>query len=199
MYNTVYGRNAGSTYFSFIDLGNIFEKDGFTENDGNIENLLNPLDGWRLPTETEFIKIIGKYRGTTYRNGSSVNGNAAKHWASIRLDGITLAGQTISRGLLIFPDNKIITGKSISYFDLDDVEFFDNYNAFNSIELNEYIEQGCVFLPAVGGIYDDWEEWNEFGHYLTSTNGIRYLYGYDDLCFQDESSNDFCASVLLVK
>ena len=44
-YDSSYGETSGSSYFNFIQLGNLFKKASFSKTDGDIENILNPLDG----------------------------------------------------------------------------------------------------------------------------------------------------------
>ena len=144
-YNSVYGKASGSTYFSFVDLGQLFEKADFSIEDGNIENLLDPFDGWRLPTKTEWEAIIG-----TAREGSTVNGNAGKHYALIKLSDITHANYDNAEGLLLFPDGKVLTGSEATLVELDHLSY---YNYISGLELNSYLEQGCVFL-SVSDMYD---------------------------------------------
>ena len=161
---SVYGKVSGSYYFNFIELGQLFEKADFSTSDGNIENLLDPLDGWRLPTQTELAAIVG-----TSRAGSTVNGSAGKHYALIKLTGVTHAGSSTPNGLLIFPDGKSITGKTLSGMDNT-----TQTAGVTESELNAFLAQGCVFLPA-SGYYaddDDWLGGGISGSYQSSTERI---------------------------
>lgn len=136
-YRSKYGKTAGSTYFSFIQLGQLFESASFSSSSGNIENILDPFDGWRLPTWNEWGSIIG-----TSRAGSTVNGTTRKHYSLVQLTGVSHVGVSEPRGLIIFPDKCTITGKSLQYMDDDDVSA-----GVTASQLNVYLEQGCAFLP----------------------------------------------------
>ena len=152
-----YGKNNGSTYFDFIDMGKLFESSGFSTSSGSIENVIDPLDGWRLPTHSEWASIAG-----TSRVGSTVNGSANKHYAIIELTGISHAGRTWPRGLLLFPDGKAITGKALSNMDNTTI----NYD-MTAAELDVYLRQGCAFLPYSGRYYYGWG--SDSGFYWSST------------------------------
>ena len=201
-YDSVYGKTAGSTYFNFIEMGQLFEKADFSESDGNIENLLDPLDGWRLPTQTEWAAIT---TNTTAREGSTVNGRAGQHYAMIELTGVMHAGSSYPAGLLIFPDGKTITGLILGEMDNETL----NTDVTES-ELNAYLSQGCVFLPASGhwsnGTY---YEGGHIGYYWTSNELSSYtgesyflqsvsMYGYVELIILS-GRKDLYNSVRLVK
>ncbi len=188
-YNSVYGKAAGSYYFSFIEMGQLFEKAGFSASDGNIENLLDPLDGWRLPTQAEWEAIT---MNTSVRDGSTVNGSAGKHYAMIQLTGVTHASSSTPNGLLLFPDGKTITGKTLSGMDN-----FTQTTGVTLSELNAYLAQGCVFLPGSGTYEPDdihtylppWQKGGYDGFYRCSTeessnNGYE-LYFTDAYSFTD--------------
>ena len=149
-YGTIYGKTSGSYYFSFLEMGALFEKTGFTTTDGNIDNSLDPLDGWRLPTSSEWASIIG-----TTRTGSTVNNSSSKHFALIQLSGGT------TTGLLVFPDSEIITGAALANMDNS------TPNAgITSEQLGVYLSQGCMFLPS-SGYYDG--TWHTGDIYWSST------------------------------
>ena len=137
-YNSVYGKASGSYYFNFLELGALFEKTGFATSDGSINNVLDPLDSWRLPTSSEWASIVG-----TTRSGSTVNNSASKHYAVIELTGTT--------GLLVFPDDETITGTALTYMDSSTAN-----TGITSVQLEEYLEQGCAFLPASGYYNSSW-------------------------------------------
>ncbi|MBQ3415510.1 MAG: hypothetical protein IJH39_09255 [Clostridia bacterium] len=181
-YDSVYGKNSGSYYFNFLEMGELFEKSGFSTSDGSIENTLNPLNNWRLPTQTEWDSIVG-----TTRTGSTVNGNTA-HCALIQLTGVTHAGSSIPNGLLIFPDGETIIGKS-----LNGIDNITQTTGVTLVELNVYLNQGCIFLPA-SGYYDngDWYDGGSGALYWSSTE-INTNDAYD-LYFDDGyiSTDDFC-------
>ena len=146
-YNSVYGKTVGSTYFNFIELGQLFESSVFSISDGDIEKVLDPLNGWRVPTNAEWASILG-----TTRSGSTVNGSSSKHYAMIQLSGVS--------GLLIFPDGETITGVALANMDNT------TPNDITESDLNEYLGQGCVFMPG-SGYYNG--SWNDGNYYWSST------------------------------
>lgn len=155
-YNSVYGKSNGSYYFNYIEMGQLFEDAGFSTSYGNIENMIDPFDDWRLPTDTEWTTIIG-----LTRSGATVNNTANKHYAVIELTGITYAGSSTPQGILLFPDDETITGETLTYMDNSSVN-----TGITSSQLNTYLNQGCVFLP-FGGYYNS--GWNSGDSYLSST------------------------------
>ena len=165
-YNSVYGKNNGSTYFSFNEMGQLFEHSGFTSSDGNIDNSLAPFEGWRLPTYDELSAIYG-----TTREGATVNGSANKHYAYIQLDNVQYAGTDTPEGLLLFPDNAIITGAALASMDNITVN-----SGITEAQLNEYIEQGCAFLPACAGFEEGvgWDPLSGDCKYLSVTEHDTY-------------------------
>lgn len=153
--------------FSFEEMGQLFEKADFNVSDGHIDNLLDPLDGWRLPTKTEWEAIT---TNTSAREGSTVNGSINKHYALIQLIGVSFSVYSYINGLLIFPDGKTIIGKPLSGADNN-----TQTTGVTESELNVYLSQGCVFLPGVNGsnLPD--------GTYLTAT-GFEYEGIFYDFC-----------------
>lgn len=149
-YNSVYGKTVGSTYFNFIELGQLFESSVFSASDGDIEKVLDPLDGWRVPTNAEWASIIG-----TTRSGSTVNEIADKHYAMIHLADAT--------GLLIFPDGETITGATLSNMDNTTA------NDITESQLDEYLSQGCIFLPGSGYYDGSLQTWDDGLNYWSST------------------------------
>ena len=150
-YNSVYGKNEGSTYFSFIEMGQLFEKADFSDADGNIENVLNPLNGWRMLSADDYRKILGIDQNP--RIGSTVNGNSNKHFASVTLTGITIAGSTTPKGFIIFPDGKNIVGVNLNYYD----SWSDSTNNITISDITSFINQGCSFIVNSGvNIVDSW-------------------------------------------
>ena len=168
-YNSVYGKTVGSTYFNFIELGQLFESSVFSASDGDIEKTLDPLNGWRVPTNAEWASIIG-----TTRCGSTVNSSSNKHYAMIEITGVS--------GLLIFPDGETITGAALSNMDNT------TSNTITESQLSEYLGQGCIFLPGSGYYNGTWNN----GHYYWSSTENDSSTGYD-LFFEPSntiSSND---------
>ena len=155
-YQSIYGKRVGSTYFNFIELGQLFESSVFSTTDGDIEKVLDPLDDWRIPTSAEWASIIG-----TTRSGSTVNGASNKHYAMIELADVS--------GLLVFPDGVTITGVALSNMDNT-----TSNSGITESQLNDYLEQGCIFLPS-GGYYDG--SWGN-GHYYWSSTENNSSTGY---------------------
>ena len=202
-YDSNFGKNDGSTYFSFEEMGQLFEKADFSKSDGSIENLLDPLDGWRLPTKEELESIVG-----TEREGSTVNGLANKHYAIVGLehsDDILVGYGT--RGLIIFPDGATITGKALP--GMDSTTITDN---ITKDDIDAYVNQGCAFFPACGYHYseeyysvDTWDDSGDVGVFLSSTSGEAGEYyqlyfdgGYITVTESNTISGQQC-SVQLVK
>ena len=202
-YGSIKGKNDGSYYFDFIDMGRLFEKAEFSMDDGDIENLLNPLDGWRLPTETELESILGTQVGGIYsfsRAGSTVNGEAGKHWALVQLEGVSYAGTSTPNGLLIFPDGKTITGRA-----LDEMDNTTQTTGMTNAELDAYLAQGCAFLPADGYYYYGWYYGGEYGDYWSSEVSMQddaYMVRFSHFELNPAESNyrwDYFICVRLVR
>jgi len=182
-FDSVYGKESGSYYFNFFEMGQLFEDPSFDETMGDIDNVLDPLDGWRLPTSSEWASIVG-----TTRDGSTVNGTPNAHWAYIEFPGVTNGAYSYTRGLLIFPDGTTITGKALQRVDIiyeydtvNDKEIHYCTTGVTVAELNAYLEQGCAFLPEKGYCesYDcESDEWCiDDGYYWSSTEWDA-SYGY---------------------
>ena len=167
-YGSVRGKNEGSYYFTFIELGSYFDSDGdnFNVNSGNIDNnntiTYDGKDDWRLPTVDE-LRFLINATGYT-RPGSTVNGNDNKHYAMIRLTGVTFANNSTPSGLLLFPDGKAIRGTALSNLDNATLN-----TGITNDQLNEYLEQGCVFFPCWGDYYQRWENGGTSGSQLSAT------------------------------
>ena len=149
-YETAYGVNSGvaSTYFSYLDMGALFESAGFSKNDGDIENLLDPLDGWRLPTLSELEMLFTD--DMSVRSGSSVWTDYMvdyypAHWLPVCISG--------TEGVIIFPDGETFDeGYGLSCENFDDPGL---YYDMSSTELDMLLDNGCVFLPT-GNYHSSW-------------------------------------------
>ena len=187
-------------------MGELFEGEDFSyegdfsEESANIENLLNPFNGWRLPTNSEWKAILGYTYTYVYpedfdpmdaepervitwtRSGSNVNGQSGKHYAYVRLSGVSHAGDSNPYGLLLFPDGKIIVGQTLTAMDDELTES----TTLTLSQLNEYLEQGCVFLPASGYADPNMDHWRNGGvdGYYTSSTYNEDCYG---LVFRNSS------------
>lgn len=168
-YNSVCGKNNSSTFFKFSELCQLFDGD----DDGDIENLLDPLDGWRLPTRAEWCTLTTGVSPGIRREGSKVNATQNARFALIQLTGVSYAGSNTPVGLLLFPDGKTITGKIFSYIN----SYSTLHSGVTGAELQEYLAQGCVFLPMTGrNTNNSWDNWD--GEYFSSEKNVSdYLYG----------------------
>lgn len=157
-YGSKTGKIEGSTYFTFPKMGELFEKSGFGNADGNIDNLLDPLNGWRMPTKDEYVSLYGNTR-----NGSTVNNVQNAIYAVIQVTDITFAGQNSAKGVLFFPDDIVITGATLTVNN-------STVTDITTSQLNEYLNQGCIFIP-ISGNFDngDWEGINSYCRYWTAT------------------------------
>lgn len=112
----------------------------------NVSYLASPgisfddYDGWRIPSKGEWDAIVG-----TTRNGSTVNGSTNKHYAYIQVTGVSYGDYANPYGLLLFPDNRTLTGPPLN--NMDNM----TANTLTNDALDVYLEQGCVFLEAGGG------------------------------------------------
>ena len=179
-YASVHGKTEGSTYFTFTEMGKLFESPSYVFNK-NIENLLDPFNGWRLPTREEWSLI----RGTT-RAGSTVNDTVNRHYALIQLTGVTFASSSTPLGLLLFPDGQVITGTALSGMDNTTVT-----TGITEAQLEEYLDQGCVFLPAAGEYSGSGFQYGgTYGYYLSST---KYTYDNEPtgMVFSSSSISNF--------
>ena len=196
-YKKVYGENAGSYYFSYTEMINLFYSNHEHPNmyDSNPKQyLLNPLgNNWRLFTWDEYSLIFDTYYdGKNKRNGSTVNGISGIKAVKIQLLNVKYCDSYTPAGNLLFPDDAIITGKDL---------LTNQINILTNSELNEYLNQGCVFIP-----YSEY--YGEIIYRNTSTEYIDWCYdisspslaftsdGVDDnnqlLCGPPEEKYDSC-------
>jgi hypothetical protein len=163
-YGTVYGKVKGSYYFNWEQCHDVKK----ISHAGH--------DNWRMPTRDEWEAILFGPRA-----GSTVNGNSGIKFAKIRLTGVTHAGNSTPVGLLLFPDGLTITGKTLSGINITTCS-----TGVTGSELNAYLNQGCVFLPASGYYYDG-GSWD-----FTGTYGLYWLSSQYDSDFGDYLF--FCSS-----
>ena len=182
-YQTYYGKTSGSYYFGYVELGQYFDSRGnsFSTSSGSIDNNGNKIscvghNDWRLPTFSDWNIIIG-----TSRAGSSVNGNSGSRYAIIQLEGINHAGSNTPIGLLLFPDSKTITGKTLS-----GINNTTCTTGVTGSELNNYLDQGCVFIPASGCFLDGHSDYggNTGFYWSTYQSGWAYTLKFNSSLVQ---------------
>lgn len=199
-FNSVYGKNEGSYYFTALEVGQFFDSRGsdYSTSSGNIDNNGNNIsfagyDDWRIPTKAELITLTtGSIGVNALRPGSSVNGTNGAKYALIQLTGVTHAGNSTPSGLLIFPDDLTITGKTLDGINNNSPTF-----DVTASELQEYLDQGCAFLP-MSSINDN-GDWQPFGGaagaYLSATSPLGgTMYGLKMMCV--EMDGDVMAQIL---
>lgn len=193
-FDQYFGKTIGSTFFNFIEMGQLFEDTNFSSSSGDIENSLDPLNGWRLPTKDEWTSII-----STVRDGSTINGVNNKHYAMIELIDTTFAGDSTPRGILLFPDNENISGITLTYMDNSSIN-----TGITISQLNNYLNQGCKFIPCNGYYHSNWQVGGSTGNYWSSieNNSERayYLYfSHNYISSTDYTNKQYYYGVWLVK
>ena len=173
-----HGMQADSFYHSWNEMAAFFSSNGAgTGNTLAIDNLNNTVayDGkqWRMPTKDEFASIFG-----TTRAGSKVNGSGGKHWTWVVVsasgNGLSTSAAAAGTypsgyqaGYIVFPDDAVITSSaSISVFD----GASETYASITLAQLDELLDQGCVFFPEAGRFKDSsWEYSGSIAFYWVST------------------------------
>ena len=163
-YGSTYGAASGSYYFNWNECNEV----------SNIS--YDGLSGWRMPTQAEWAAVT-----TGSRTGSTINGTAGCRYALIQLTGVTHAGNSSPIGLLLAPDGETMTGMSKPF--TWNVNSTSGNTGVTAAQLDEYLDSGCVFLPASG--YFNGSSWyyaGTYGYYWSSaeyysTNGYT-LYFY---------------------
>ena len=170
-YGTARGKTAGSYFFSFSELGTFFDSRGasFTASSGSIDNAGGRIScgdyaDWRLPTIDEWRTIVTT--SADVRPGSTVNGIESIHYIVLQLSGVSHAGTTYPIGILLFPDGQVLTGKALSVRPDGKYDAGTLYGVTQA-ELDNYLEQGCVFLPGSG--YNGNSYGGEEGNYASAT------------------------------
>lgn len=153
---SIWGGNVSSPHrYEFSRVGNIFETSFNYSANIDIENVLDPFDGWRLPTYAEWLTITTGTSPGISREGSTVNGNPGVKFALVNVTDFTYA-------LLLFPDGKTITGAALNdYANTSNSNRSSIVSNLSYAEVNEYVDQGCAVLAAEG--YYSWDANDEFG------------------------------------
>ena len=188
-FNSLYGKVEGSYYFDLVDLGSYFDSRGnsYTDTSGELDNngskvSYGGFDDWRVPTLNDLWSITS---GTS-RSGSTINGASGRRYALIQLTGVTHAGNSTPVGLLLAPDGETITGMSRTF--TWNTESTSGNTGVTEAQLNEYLDEGCIFIPASGAYADatgtgsGWKDNGEKGMLWTThqsneaSNKANYLY-----------------------
>lgn len=183
------GKEAGSTFFNFFQLSicdNVEPKTTAETKKG-----LVTVGDWRLPTKEEWETILTRDRSV--REGATVNGITNAHWAAIVLSDAEGLGCKELFGLLVFPDNESVKGRTFKAVDNID----EQTTGFTVKQLSRYIAQGCAFLPAYGSFHKPigsgfWGYCGRAGFYWTSTENERQdaafslIFGDNDDCLVEE-------------
>ncbi len=163
--NSVYGLNAGSTYFSLSNLASYFNSTGSYNYLTGIDNAntisYGGYDDWRIATYNELSMITQQGPGVTARNGSSVNGVGGKKYIGVSNDGI--------RGVLVFPDDEVMIGAAFPQYDWMGASFTEE-------DVQEYIDQGCIFFPMYGYFNEgSWTAVNSTAQRMLTSSACRYI------------------------
>ena len=169
--------------YTFSEAGQIFDSAPFNYSaNESIENNLNPVDDWRLPTEAEWLTITTGDSPGTSRPGSTVNGYSGVKFAIIVVNDLYTSETSFVSALLLFPDNEIITGHALNDYSNRAFATVNTYVTFLEYsDVAEYVAQGCAVLPAEG--HFDWDQNEDLsvgvqGFYFSSTsvNGAAFSY-----------------------
>ena len=215
-FNSTRGRTAGSYFFNWYDASHAFSSTAYSSEGDNIfDNVATGAPcyygtGWLMvndsnnsgsypstsPSTTTWARILSTGTGT--RNGSTVNEVANRHYARVKLSDFTYSGNDTPRGLLIFPDNKTITGQFLVSTDAwsgDESE--SNTTTLTKSQLQVYIDQGCAFLPAAGAYNNAWYYGGTLGYYWSgstyssiTTHRAYYLYFDSDGLWNTSLNSD---------
>jgi len=185
-FGSVRGKNNGSYYFSFIELGSYFDGagSGFSTSSGSIDNAnklsYDGYDNWRLPTQAEWNNVVP---GSS-RAGSTINGVSGRKYAIVRLTGVTHAGSSTPLGIIIAPDGKTFTcAKSLNW----NTSSSSGNEGVTVTQLDSYLDNGCAFIPA-SGFYEAWSV--SSGDWLSGGDILNF-----HLATESNSSNDYRFSV----
>ena len=224
---SIYGKSKNSTYFTEDDLvDSLLDLNAQTIDDAAKPMSFNGFDDWKIPTEEQWLTILDP----TKRPGATVNGTENVCFAYIYareeaglVEGPAMAPEESNVedffGIIIFPDNATIdvdcdiipNGGDES--DAPPVEepamavqgtnpWFATTTSHDVI--NELIEKGCVYIPAIG-LYDmNRNEWAPDGYGALTCLDTVIVFSEDfRIDFDDLNSNiapifGVCAPIRLV-
>ena len=180
---------AGSTvanrfYFMWSEIANLFSTQPtpfWTHTDKDSDDIDNTktIDGYRMPTTSEWNSVLNGPRA-----GATVNNTSGVRWCYVVVNGVTggLQENNKQSGIILFPDNVVISSEGIT----DHIFNQKNGSWYNSTmtlsQLRSLIAVGCVFLPAASAFSSSQDSWEyyEAGFYhsatRTSNNRTDHLY-----------------------
>ena len=129
-------KKEGSYYFNYYELGKYLDGSSFNSDDKRY-SIKGTIEGYRLPTKKEVEKIISKDR-----EGTIVNGIKGCCWAIINIK------DNGDFGLLLFPDSNDMHGADLICNEVSSLAY--SGNEITREERDDYIQQGCMYLPAGG-------------------------------------------------
>lgn len=142
---SIYGKSVGSTYFNAVDMGKLFQDPDYSETDLVINNVLDPFDGWRLPTLAECYTLTTGASPGTSRPGATINGVSGCKFCAVKLSG-TFGGISSPTGFLLAPDDIVLSAMS-KEFSWNSASSLPSQNQNTTEEeLNEYLNSGCIFF-----------------------------------------------------
>ena len=159
----------GNSYFNWVHLAGLFDTSINTGANENIDNDQTPISGCKLPTRLQWDAFADFY--SVIRTGSTVNGTAECRFALIQLTGYTNGSISNPVGVLLIPDGLTMTGMSRTF--TWNVESTSGNTGVTVAQVQEYIDRGCVFLPAAGYVNDDgtaFSNGGDRGYYWASTS-----------------------------
>lgn len=149
-YNSAYGAREGSYYFNWNECNAVSDIS------------YGGFDDWRMPSQAEWTAVT-----TGSRTGSTINGTSGRRYALIQLTGVTHAGNSEPIGLLLAPDGETMTGMSKTF--TWNVKSTSGNTGVTAAQLDEYLDAGCVFLPASGRFRGSrWNNAGTYGYYWSS-------------------------------
>ena len=207
-FGSKYGASTtGSYYFNFLEMGALFEKSGFATSDGDIENLLDPLDGWRMPTSAEWTTLTtGTRNGASVSHGGGSASGVKYYKVLIDLTGSayaskgqstyttnggggagTFAASNYQAGLLLFPDDASIstTYTFPTAANTTGAAYLasNGTGAITYAQFTDLLDQGCAFLPASGRCSNaSWSGAGYFGYRWSSAQSsasLAYLLSFN--------------------
>ena len=127
---------------------------------------------WKIHNIDFWDKVINGGGG---RVGSKVNNRNSCYYSVVQISDSLVTGG-ICNGLLLFPDNFTISGKTLTYTNRSNLNV-----GFTEQDLSVYLNQGCIFMPALG--YRDGSTLVDYGikgYYMCSdtlgSNQVACLY-----------------------